>query len=148
MGRKSTFNDKDAAEIVARLSKGEPLAVICRDDWLPTDRTVRNWADADPAFASDIARAREAGFDQIALDALRIADGKQSPEERAHAEEAYATTGATPLPNDPQRDRLRVETRLKLLAKWDPKRYGEKVAHVGGDEGDEPIKTALTVTFV
>ena len=45
MGRKSTFNDKDAAEIVARLSKGEPLAVICRDDWLPTDRTVRNWAE-------------------------------------------------------------------------------------------------------
>ena len=25
-----------------------------------------------------------------------------------------------------QRSKLRVETRLKLLAKWDPKRYGER----------------------
>ena len=26
------------------------------------------------------------------------------------------------------RSKLRVETRLKLLAKWNPKKYGEKVA--------------------
>jgi len=54
------------AEIVARLSKGEPLAVICRDEHMPCDDTVRNWQDADPAFARAIARAREAGFDAIA----------------------------------------------------------------------------------
>ncbi len=147
VGRRSTFNAKDAAEIVARLSKGEPLTHICADDWLPCDDTVRNWADANPDFARDIARAREAGFDQIALDALRIADGKSSPEERAQAEEAFATTGAAPPLADPQRDRLRVETRLKLLAKWDPKRYGDKLAHVGGDD-DAPIKAELTLRFV
>ena len=127
MGRKSTFNEKDASEIVSRLSKGEPLAVICRDDWLPCDDTVRNWAEADPAFARDIARAREVGFDQIALDALRIADGKLTPEEKAEAERAYVETGTVHV-SDAQRDRLRVDTRLKLLSKWDPKRYGDKLA--------------------
>ncbi len=121
MGRKSTFNDKDAAEIVARLSKGEPLAVICRDEWLPTDRTVRNWADNDAAFASDIARAREDGFDAIALEALDIADGRAP----------VRVEGDSPS----QRDRLRVETRLKLLSKWDPKRYGDLVKLAGADGG-------------
>lgn len=127
MGRKSTFNEKDAAEIVARLSKGEPLTHICTDDWLPTDTTVRNWMDAHAEFACDIARARDAGFDRIALDALAIADDtehdtKINSDGREVADSEWIS-----------RSKLRVETRLKLLAKWDPKRYGEKITqeHTG-----------------
>ena len=40
------------------------------------------------------------------------------------------------------------DTRLKLLSKWDPKRYGDKVSHVGGDDDDAPIKHAISVKFV
>lgn len=113
MAPRSTYNAKDAAEIAERLSKGEPLTHICRDNWLPCDDTVRAWASENPEFGRAIARAREAGFDAIAHDALTIADDK---------------TG------DHNRDRLRVDTRLKLLAKWDPKRYGDKIDHsVQGD---------------
>lgn len=106
MGRQSTFNEKDAAEIVARLSKGEPLAVICRTEGMPCDDTVRNWADSNQEFGRRIVRAREAGFDAIALECLDIANDKEG---------------------EVQRDKLRVDTRLKLLAKWDPKRYGERL---------------------
>lgn len=133
MGRKSKYNDKDAAEIVSRLSKGEPLTIICRDDWLPCDDTVRNWADNNPEFARDIASARVRGFDAIALECLSIAD---SPNQTVNPETLEIEV------RDTQRDRLRVETRLKLLAKWDPKRYGDKVALVGGDpeSGDKPVQ--------
>jgi hypothetical protein len=34
---------------------------------------------------------------------------------------------------------LRVDTRLKLLAKWNPKKYGERIEHTG----DLSIKTVL-----
>lgn len=130
MGRQSTFNDKDAAEIVARLSKGEPLTHICADDWMPCDDTVRNWATANEAFARDIARAREAGFDQIALDALDIADDvSRDTKKGANGDDICDSEWIS-------RSRLRVETRLKLLAKWDPKRYGEKVdLNHGGNVG-------------
>ena len=122
-----TFTPQAGDEIVARLSKGEPLTVICRDLNV-TDRTVRNWADADAAFASDIARAREKGFDQIALDALKIADDKEG---------------------EHQRDRLRVDTRLKLLAKWDPKRYGDRVTHQGDSEADAvKVDHSVALKFV
>ena len=142
MGRQTTFNEKDAAEIVGRLSKGEPLTHICRDDWLPCDDTVRNWAEANPAFARDIARAREAGFDEIAMDCLAIADDtsgdtKSGPNGEEQCNSEWIS-----------RSRLRVETRLKLLAKWDPKRYGDKVTqeHVGQDGG--PINHSVKVEFV
>lgn len=140
MGRKSTFNAKDAKEIISRLSKGEPLTVICADDWLPTDETVRNWAKADEEFALAIARAREAGFDQIALDALAIADEV--------ANDTIKSDGVD-RPNAEwiSRSRLRVETRLKLLAKWDPKRYGDKVQHTGAD-GQGPVENKLIVELV
>ena len=126
-GRPSDYTPELVSEICDRLSKGEPLAAICRDDHMPSDRTVRNWM-ADAEISSAIARAREVGFDAIAGECLEIAD-KTTVE-------------------DVQRDRLRVETRLKLLAKWDPKRYGDKVALTGGSEGDAPIKTQLSVKFV
>lgn len=121
MSRQSTFNEKAAAEIVERLAKGEPLTQICLSDNLPAWRTVYDWADANADFAAAIARARAHGFDVIASDCLMIADEKEG---------------------DPQRDRLRVDTRLKLLAKWDPKRYGD-LLKLGGDERTAPL-TVLT----
>jgi hypothetical protein len=37
-----------------------------------------------------------------------------------------------------QRSKLRIETRLKLLAKWNPKKYGEKLALAG--DAENPLK--------
>jgi hypothetical protein len=147
-GRKSTFNEKDAAEIVDRLGRGEPLAVICRDDWLPAYRTVYDWVAAHADFAANIAGAREAGFDVIAAECLEIAeDGSRDYAERERPDgtkyEAFDSEHV-------QRSRLRIDTRLKLLAKWDPRRYGDKVSIVGGDpsSGDRPIQSEVTVRFV
>src|SRR5436190_22396760 len=120
MGRPSKFTESLAATICDRLAAGEPLAQICRDDGMPTDRTVRNWM-ADDQFSSDIARAREIGFDVIAAECLDIADETSRDTKKGPND--------TDLCNSEwiSRSRLRVETRLKLLAKWDPKRYGDKL---------------------
>jgi hypothetical protein len=93
--------------IVERLSQGEPLEQICRDQGMPTSRTVRLWEEQSPTISSEVARARACGYDAIAADCLRIADSGS--------------------PDRDQRDKLRIETRLKLLACWDPKRFGAKV---------------------
>lgn len=140
MGRKSTFNDKDAAEIVARLSKGEPLTHICADDWLPCDDTVREWAKANDAFSRDIARAREAGFDAIALECLDIADNTENDTKWVGGDEGNERAVANS--EWISRSKLRVETRLKLLAKWDPKRYGDKLA-LGQAEDLGPLTVVI-----
>jgi hypothetical protein len=71
---------------------------------------------ADKDFDLRIARAREDGYDVIADQCMVLADIE---------------------PTDPLHvgwRRLQVETRLKLLAKWNPKKYGDRqtVDHAGG----------------
>lgn len=127
-GRPSKRTPEIVAAILSGLSKGEPLTVLCAQNGV-CDDTVRNWAHADEELSRAIARARDAGFDQIALDALRIADGVKDDD------------------TDVQSRRLRADVRLKLLAKWDPKRYGERIAQeITGAEGG-PIKSESTVTL-
>lgn len=130
-GRPSTYNEEIGEEICSRLEKGEPLASICRDEHMPAYRTVFDWqkATGHKAFSAAIACAREAGHDTIALRARLTIRGKTE-------EEGGESSG------DVQRDKAIVDTDLKLLAKWDPRRYGDKVALVGGDpaNGDKPVQ--------
>ena len=46
-------------EIVRRLSDGEPLRSICRDNHMPGWQRVYEWMAADSDFAGRIARGRE-----------------------------------------------------------------------------------------
>ena len=141
MGRPSTFTQEIADEICERLAKGEPLAHICRDERMPAVRTVSDWKKAHEAFSADFARARDEGFDQIAADCLDIADDGTS--DTYMDNEGNERTDTEVI----QRSKLRIETRLKLLAKWDPKRYGDKVDINHGGQDGNPIKTESTVTL-
>ena len=105
-----------AQELVAWISDGNTLREWCRLPGKPHYTTVYDWIDKDDTLALRIARAREDGYDELAEKCMRIAF-------------------------DPCRDqvevtqrRLQVDTILKLLAKWNPKKYGDRqaVAHEGG----------------
>ena len=72
-------------------------------------------------LAERFARARAIGYDAIAVDCVRIADdaSRDLIDDGKGGLMINSTSAA--------RARLMVETRLKLLAKWDPKRYGERL---------------------
>ena len=118
-GRPTKFTRELLNEIGARLEKGEPLTWICKDEHMPDARTVHRWGEEDKEVSSFIARARDIGFDAIAEDALKIADDGSN--------DTYVDAdGNKRVDADViQRSKLRVETRLKLLAKWCPRRYGD-----------------------
>lgn len=120
----STYTDDRADEICRRMSTGEPLAAICRDEHMPGLRTVYDWAEADTALAARIARAREEGEEAIAASCLAIADDATNDwmERNGQDSPGYTLNG-----EHVQRSKLRIDTRLKLLAKWNPKKYGDKV---------------------
>lgn len=121
--------DEMVPAICLRLSTGkEPMTVICRDLDIPV-RTVNQWRKDDADIALQFDEARDMGYDAIAADCLEIADDGSRD---------YMTLadGREVLDHDHiSRSKLRIETRLKLLAKWDPKRYGEKTAidHTSSD---------------
>lgn len=141
-GGQSTFTQERADEICSRLSKGEPLAVICRDEHMPGYRTVADWREANTNFAAAIARAREDGFDALAAQCLEIAD--------TPIEGVETTTKPSGDVEEKRGDmlghrKLQIETRLKLLAKWDPKRYGERMQVAGDPEAPIETRTTLNV---
>lgn len=139
MGRQSTYNPAKADEIVERLAEGEPLRQICRDEHMPKWRTVYDWLDAHPDFATRFAHARALGFDALAEESLDIADDGTND----WIERESKRTGQTYIALNEEavsRSKLRIETRLKLLAKWDPKRYGERQAIEHSGPSGEPIQ--------
>lgn len=133
-GRPSIFSEELADEICERIADGESLRSICRDDEMPSKATVFRWLAEKQDFQDQYTRAREAQADSLVDDMLDIADGKKALLE-----------GCDP---DVQRDRLAVETRKWIAGKLKGK-YSDKVKHVGGDEGDNPIAfTGFDIRFV
>lgn len=143
-GRPSKFTPAVLRRIVDGLSEGTPLTVICAPAAMPSDNTVRDWMNADPDVAGAIARARDRGFDKIALEALRIADTPIIGEEITESEDGMQVKRSDMLGHR----KLQIETRLKLLAKWDPKRYGDRMAQEisGPNGGPVTVAPALQLT--
>lgn len=125
MSRKDTYTQQIADEICERIAQGEPLRQICRDEHMPGWVTVYEWLKKYDDFAERFARARDLGYDAIAEETLDIADeGTNDWMEKLGAD--GQPVGWQLNGEHVQRSKLRIETRLKLLAKWSPKKYGDK----------------------
>ena len=126
-------------KICARLAKGETLASICRDLDL-NRRTIGKWREEDEEIRKQFDQPRDDGFDAIADECIDIADDNTRDWmtiKRGGQEVEVPDREVV------DRSKLRVETRLKLLAKWDPRRYGDKqhlehqgsiVVQISGDD--------------
>lgn len=128
MGSERKYDRDELVPLIcSRLAEGDPLTEICRDLGIPR-RTVNQWRQDDPDISAEFLEARDEGYDAIAWRSRRTIRGKKQ-------EEGGESTG------DVVRDKAIVEHDLKLLAKWDPRRYGEKqqLEHTG--PGGGPIKT-------
>jgi hypothetical protein len=130
-GRPSLYTPGIAEKIIGRLSEGEPLAHICRGEQMPSVRTVSAWKETQEGFGSAFGLARDFGFDALAARCLEIADTPIEGEEAVIDSEGKRTVKRGDMLGH---RRLQIETILKLLAKWDPRRYGERqqVEHSGG----------------
>ena len=138
--------------ICARLATGEPMTVVCRDIGVPV-KTVNDWRLQDESIRAQFDEARELGFDAIAHDALHIADTPQlgviEKLELVTNKDGSSHMVVTERRNEDMlgHRKLQVETRLKLLAKWDPRRYGDKVqlANSDGSNLTAPLVSVLPV---
>lgn len=151
-GRPLLYTPEIADRIIKGLSKGTPLVLLCEPDDMPATRTVNDWAGKEPppgvpeTFAADFARARDDGWDYIAADTLTIADNDTRDWEPVKDSQGVVI-GVKVDGEHVTRSKLRIETRLKLLAKWDPRRYGEMVKLNHGGPDGEPLELDDTAAF-
>jgi hypothetical protein len=135
IGRPSKYTPELAKEICERLANGEPLRQICRDEHMPAWQKIYEWMQKDLDLSGSIARAREVGQDAIA---------EQIWLEMKEEPERILTEGGGKIdPGYVQLIKARADIGLKLLAKWNPKRYGDRV-ELAGDK-DNPLRLEATL---
>lgn len=130
MGRPSKFTEAIVDEICERLSNGETLRSICRDDHMPHWNTVYQWMADETTISVRIARARDLGADAIAEGTVEIIDQEPERDQYGKIDPGWVA-----------HQKLRAEHRLKLLAKWQPKKYGDRITQELTGANGGPILT-------
>lgn len=128
-----------ADEILRRVAEGEPLRAILRsDERFPGKSVFYTWLEADPDLKARFRQAREEGADAIAEECLEIADDGTN-------DYVMGKDGLVLDAEHIQRSKLRVWTRLQLLAKWFPQKYGDKVSMEHSGPGGGPVQTVTRI---
>ena len=129
------FNPADyLPEIHAWIESGKTLRAYCRQDGKPSYSLAYNWLEADSEQAARFGRARKLGEKVISEECLEIADNTQIGEvvtQKADGSVEIKTADMI------EHRKLRIETRLKLLAKWNPKDWGDRTVLAG--DPDAPL---------
>lgn len=121
--------------ICSQISIGRTLREVCREPGMASFVAVYDWIAKDKEFALRFARARDIGADAIASDALEIMDAEPERDDKGKLDPAAVAW-----------QKNRAELRLKLLAKWNPKLYGEKIQQdVISSDGSMTPKPTISV---
>jgi hypothetical protein len=136
MGRKPTYDSAVCKlEICDWISEGKTLRDYCRQDGKPKYAVIYDWLREDDVFAESYARAREAGHDIIAESILTIVDEMPPPTEKGGTDAGFVSW-----------QKNRAWTRLQLLAKWNPKKYGDQKRAIelsGPNNGPVQVQTTI-----
>lgn len=127
-GRPTKYTPEIARIICEKLSEGIPLRQICREnEGFPAWRTVYDWMWRDEELSTAIARARDIGYDALAEECLYIADTPHIGIKKVYSSGAEEGEDSMTVTEEDMlgHRKLQIETRLKLLAKFNPKKYGD-----------------------
>jgi hypothetical protein len=122
-----------AAEVCRRISEGESLRSVCRDESMPSTSTVMKWARQMPEFAQQYAKAREALLEHWAEEITEIADDGSNDWMERRKQEGEEPAGWVANGEHINRSRLRVDTRKWLLSKLAPRKYGDRMDLTNSD---------------
>lgn len=112
-------------EIFQRISCGESLTNICKDEHLPNYRTVWSWIYTDPEVRERYENAKKAQMDFFTEQILDIAD-----ESETDIMLAYDKSGRRlPMVNyeNIKRSELRVKARMWMMERLKASKFNEKV---------------------
>lgn len=127
-------------EICERISDGESLRSICRDEHMPTKTSVFRWLAADKVLSDQYARSREAQADALFDDILEIADNSKNDwmEKRGEEDVGWLLNG-----DHIARTKVRIDARKWMAGKMRPKVYGDKVDHTHAGPDGGPLSVTI-----
>jgi transposase-like protein len=135
VGRPSRYTFELSEHVCLELSNGKPLRQICREvgiDWT----TIYEWRRVHKDFSERFAIAREIGEEAIAAECLEIADTPAIGIVKTYRGGEVAEAREEDMLGH---RRLQIDTRLKLLAKWNPSKWGDKVEQTHKGDPNAPV---------
>lgn len=108
------------ARICDMISEGKSLRSICKMSGMPNKSTFFEWLKRDEKLAAQYAEAQQARAEHYFDEIIDIADSK----------------------SDPQKTRVQIDARKWVLARMNPKKYGDKFTQelTGPDGGQLVVK--------
>lgn len=127
-GRPHGYTEEKALEICELVADGQSINKISKMPDMPARSTILKWFRDVPEFSDMYMRAKEIGFEVLADEIIDIADAA----ENVKTEEL-------------RRHQLMIETRKWLLAKLQPRKYGERVTQeIVGNREEAPVQVEVT----
>lgn len=136
VGRPTKYNEELAGRILGRISNGESLRTICKDDDMPDRASVFTWVFTYDDFSAKYNAARAIQAEVHVDEMINIADDTSN-------DTIDTETGTRANSEWIARSKLRIETRRWIAEKLKPKKYGTKI-EIAGDP-DAPIKLQTTL---
>lgn len=143
IGRPSDYNDHIATIICVRLSGGESLRSICRDENMPSQQTVYTWMYVHPEFLERYTRAREEQAETLADEIVAIAD--EDPEINPIRDKDGNVIDIKIDSGYVAYQKQRIEARKWTAAKLRPKKYGDRITHAGDETSPVVVENNLNV---
>lgn len=130
------FTDEDMVAVLERLSEGELLTDICKDELMPSTSTFMQWVSRDPELAREYKRARKIRAVNWCDEIIKIADDDEA--------DHYIDDVGKPVWNYQhiQRTKMRIQARQWIIKADLPEIFGDKVqvdhSGVGSSKVDAP----------
>lgn len=123
------YSDAIATEICHRISAGELLIDICKDEGMPFPRLVMRWKALHADFAHLFKLAIGDRLDMFEEQIIQISDDASCD----------LTANGKPNSTGVVRAKVRIDTRLRHLKAYRPERWGEAVTVKNVDTRDEDL---------
>jgi len=142
LGRPTIYNEAlidKICQIVATSEKG--LHTIADEEWCPCYNTLFRWLNEYPSFSHKYAQAKESQSDFMGLQLLKIADD-------SIGDETFSPNGNRIENREfTSRSKLRVETRMWLMERLAPRKYGKMIEKEQDKEAKEYQPPQINVTI-
>ncbi|HGG2173365.1 TPA: DNA-binding protein [Escherichia coli] len=128
VGRPHGYTEEKALEICELVADGQSINKISKLPGMPNRSTILKWFRDVPEFSTMYARAKDIGFEVLADEILDIADNEDNVDK-----------------DKCRRSQLMIDTRKWLLAKLQPRKYGERVTQeIVGNKEESPVQIEVT----
>ena len=143
VGRPSKYTKELADEICLRLSQGESLRSIVKDNHMPAQANVYVWLIKHKDFQEQYTHAREEQAETHADEIVDIAD--ETPETTPVYDKEGNQIDIKLDAGFIQWQKLRIDARKWNASKQRPKKYGDKIVHSGDDVNPVVVENNMNV---